>query len=81
MIIAIVDIVLFIICLVSGANAGCVGLAMFVWIVIAVISTGLLVSAENTVDTQEGRERLKREIEQDNKEWNEWRYMYQDENK
>lgn len=81
MIIAIVNILLFLICLIAGANAGCVGLAMFIWVFVAVVSTGALVSAENTVNTQEGRERLQREIEEDNKEWNEWRYMYQDKNK
>lgn len=81
MVIAIVDIILFLICLVAGANAECVGLAMIVWVVVAIVATGTLVSAENTANTKEGRERLKREIEQDNKEWNEWRYMYQDENK
>lgn len=81
MIIAIVEIVLFFICFAAGANANCVGLAIGVWAFIAVISTGCLISAENTANTQEGRERLRREIEEDNKEWNEWRHMYQDDKK
>lgn len=81
MAIIITNIILFIIFFAVGVESGHIGLALAIWVFIAIVATGSLVSAENTVNTKEGRERLRREIEQDNKEWNEWRYMYQDENK
>lgn len=79
--IAIVEFILFCIFFVVGVQADCLGLTMFVWVFVAVISASEMKEADKKTSTLKNIERLKREIEQDNKEWDEWRHMYQDKNK
>lgn len=81
MAIFIIDVVLFFICVAAGAGAGNVGLALLVWLFISVIFSLSFAKADKETGSVENRAKLKREIEQDNIEWNEWRHMYQDKKK
>lgn len=78
MAIAITEIILFLIFFAVGEESGHVGASLLIWFFISVMIVPLLGSAEWAVNTEEGREHAKKRRECEDKEWNEWRYRYED---
>lgn len=81
MIVVIVNVVLFIVFMIVGVSSGELLSALIAWIFAATIWTICGMRAEWEVKTKEGREQWRREKERDEKEWNEWRYKEEEENK
>lgn len=76
MVILIVDVILMAIFIAAGIKSDCGGgvLALAIFL-IAVINMSLS-EAEDVANNPDARKRAKKQMEKDQKEWDEWRYKY-----
>ena len=75
MVILIVDIILMAIFIAAGIKSDCGGILVLAIFLIAIINIALS-DAEDVANNPDARKRAKRQIDKDQKEWDEWRYKY-----
>lgn len=76
MVILIVDIILMAIFIAAGMKSDCGGGVFALGIFLIVVINMALSEAEDVANNPEARKRAKRQMDKDQKEWDEWRYRY-----